>query len=101
MNDKEDDSEGKGNTILWSADDVNEYSFTVKNTERTTTVAEFFKDRYGITLRYPKMPIVYIYKVRNQCGVWLPIELVSQAYSKSKENSNDMVKNKLKYHVST
>ena len=101
MNGKEDHSEGKGNKILWSADDVHECSFTVKNAQRATTVAEYFRDRYGITLRYPKMPIVYIYKVRKQGGVWLPIEFVFQAFAKSKENSNEMVKNVLKYHVST
>ena len=64
--DKDDNSAGRGSKIFWSADDATAYSFTVKEeggTERVYTVAEFFLNKYGIKLKYPKMPIVHLNSV--------------------------------------
>ena len=65
----------KGVSIIWCADDPAEYSFEVQprkkkengNQEEVPsgevqryTVADYYKSKYGITLKYPKMPIIYV-----------------------------------------
>lgn len=98
MKDREDDSRGKGHRILWSACDPHEFSF--KHNDQEVTVESFFESQYGIKLKFPHMPILYISNICKRGGGWFPIEFCFQAFSKSKENSEDMVNNVLKYHVS-
>eukprot|EP00571_Detonula_confervacea_P016014 CAMPEP_0172307988 /NCGR_PEP_ID=MMETSP1058-20130122/8723_1 /TAXON_ID=83371 /ORGANISM="Detonula confervacea, Strain CCMP 353" /LENGTH=1152 /DNA_ID=CAMNT_0013020311 /DNA_START=101 /DNA_END=3559 /DNA_ORIENTATION=- len=95
--DRAEDSSGLGKKIIWSACDEAQYSFEVDG--QLMTVASFFKNAYGIILKYPQMPIIYIDNIgRGGRGGWLPIELAYQAFEKSKENNEEIVTNILKYH---
>ena len=60
------DKERNNKSIIWSADDKAEYSFMVKPsaTDKETdppevehTIYSYYMERYGITLKYPKVSI--------------------------------------------
>lgn len=82
---REDDSKGHGQRIILSANNPALYSFTVEGQE--TTVASYFENRYGIRLKYPSMPIIYVDDISKRGGGWYPIELVYQAFAKAKDNN--------------
>jgi len=96
------DVKANGRSIIWSCDDPNEYSFLVEprkpykkddQTEEeheaiinalppgvTHTLASYYKEKKGISLKFPYMPAVFIGK-----NEWFPLEFLSQAFGKSKD----------------
>lgn len=92
---REDDSKGYGKRIILSANDLSLHSFTVE--DKDFTVASYFDWKFGIKLQYPSLPIVYVDGISKHGGGWFPIEFVYQAFNKSKDNSNEIVLNTLKY----
>lgn len=91
-----DDARGHGERIIWAANDVSLYTFAVD--EQEMTVASYFEYKYGIRLQYPCMPIIHVDNVSKFGGGWYPIEFVYQCFAKSKDNSEEIVTNILKYH---
>jgi hypothetical protein len=81
---RDDDSKGKGKRIIVSANDPTLYSFLVDGQE--TTVAAYFENRYGVKLKYPNMPIIYVDDISKHGGGWYPIEFAYQAFAKSNDN---------------
>ena len=81
---RDDDSMGKGKRIISSANDSTLYSFLVDGEE--TTVAAYFENRYGVKLKYPNMPIIYVDDISKHGGGWYPIEFAYQAFAKAKDN---------------
>jgi hypothetical protein len=86
--------------IVWGADDENLYSFLERKREddgvppKKYTVYSYNKERYGITLRYPKMPIVFLGNKE-----WFPIEFLFQSFGKMRAaNSPEQVKAVLDYY---
>lgn len=76
--------------ILWSARDSRVYSFDFDGVE--TTVNQYFKDKYGITLKFPHMPIIFA------GNGWFPIEFVYQTFAKTRgAHSEDMKSKSLMY----
>ena len=78
-------------SIIWSADDPNEYSFEMERKEQdplSVTVRQYFLERHGITLRFPKMPLIYVGN-----GEWFPVEFLFQAFGKMKDANADHQKN--------
>ena len=57
--------QGKKEGIIWSADNAEEHSFEMKTRRATEddpdppsvthTIYTYYRDRYGITLRFPKV----------------------------------------------
>ena len=92
---REDDSKGHGKRIISAADDRLLYSFSAEGEE--LTVASYFDRKFGIKLKYPNLPIIYVDSISKHGGGWYPIEFVYQAFNKSKDNSNEIVQNTLKY----
>jgi hypothetical protein len=92
---REDDSKGYGERIRLAANDRTLYSFTVE--EKEYTVASYFEWKFGIKLKHPDLPIIYVDGISKHGGGWFPIEFVYQAFNKSKDNSNEIVQNILKY----
>jgi hypothetical protein len=84
--------------IMWGADDPSVHKFEVKDRDGenpvTHTVASYFKERYNIVLRYPKMPLIFI------GGKELfPIEFLFQRFGKLKgANLPEHVQAKLEYY---
>lgn len=93
---RDDNHASNGNKILWSACDPSLYSF--EHDGEQCTVASFWESVHGASLKYPHMPIVHVDSGTRHKGIWLPIEFLYQAFTKSKENENEMVQNILKYH---
>jgi len=89
---KNKDSKSFNRSIIWGADDVNLHSFDyVAGPDQQAikiTVAEYFWKRYGIKLRYPRMPLVSIGKRE-----WFPVEFLFQAFGKMKGANSDSQKN--------
>jgi hypothetical protein len=88
--------------ICWAADDPEEYFFEQRprkgEPEDTPvirhTLASYYEQAYGIKLRYPKMPIVFIGKKE-----WYPMEFMTQALAKtSGANNGDQVRGVLGYY---
>ena len=88
--------------IIWAADDIALYSFFERKREgeddgippKEYSVYSYFIERYGITLKYPKMPIVFLGNKE-----WFPIEFLSQCFGKMKAaNSDDQKKAVLDYY---
>ena len=84
--------------IIWGADDPEIYHFFLCKREddgaKQYTVYSYFKERYNITLKFPKMPIVFL--GNNE---WFPIEFLSQSFGKMRAaNSPDQVKAVLDYY---
>jgi hypothetical protein len=53
----------KTRMICWTADDPQDYSFEHTNAngeKEQTTVFKYYQASYGITLKYPKMPLVRV-----------------------------------------
>ena len=92
---REDDSKGHGKRIISAANDRLLYSFSVEGEE--LTVASYFDRKFGINLKYPNLPIIYVDSISKHGGGWFPIEFVYQAFNKSKDNSNEIIQNTLKY----
>jgi hypothetical protein len=100
---KPDVTRGKA-SILWVADDPDVYSFTRSENshdENKTdeeepailSVAQYFEQRHGVRLRYPKLPIVHVGD-KN----WYPIEFMYQAFERTKDaNSPTHVSDLLKH----
>ena len=44
------------------------------------------------------MPMIFVDNLSKFGGGWIPIEFVYQTFSKSKDNSEEIVTNILKYH---
>eukprot|EP00559_Dactyliosolen_fragilissimus_P005779 CAMPEP_0184858258 /NCGR_PEP_ID=MMETSP0580-20130426/3389_1 /TAXON_ID=1118495 /ORGANISM="Dactyliosolen fragilissimus" /LENGTH=1354 /DNA_ID=CAMNT_0027354333 /DNA_START=16 /DNA_END=4080 /DNA_ORIENTATION=+ len=91
-----------GNTgIIWAADDPELHSFELKPRGSAEdapvvkhTVASYYREKYRLNLRYPKLPIVYVGK-----DGWFPVEFLLQAYDKMKgSNLPDQVKGVLGYY---
>ena len=92
----------RGVGILWSACDDSVYFFEQKprkgEPEDTPvirhTIASYFEAAYGIRLKFPHMPIVFIGKKE-----WYPMEFIFQAQSKtSGANNGDQVRGVLGYY---
>lgn len=96
-------------SILWVADDPAVYSIEKGAKARSgnlhdgnktheeepviLNVAQYFEQRHGIKLRYPKLPIVHIGE-KN----WYPIEFLYQAFERTKDaNSPTHVSDLLKH----
>jgi hypothetical protein len=92
---REDDSNGYGKRIIAAANKLTLYSFVVE--EKEYTVASYFDMKFGIKLQHPDLPIIYVDGISKHGGGWFPIEFVYQAFNKSKDNSNEIVQNTLKY----
>jgi hypothetical protein len=69
-------------TFVWSANDHNDHSFEYNDGSETrkVTVNEYYKEKRGIDLLYPNMPMVYI-KSRDIQG-YFPVEMLFQAQEK-------------------
>jgi hypothetical protein len=93
---REDDSKGYGERIISTANDRKDYYFIVE--EKEYTVASYFEWKFGIKLQHPHLPIIYVDGISKHGGGWFPIEFVYQAFNKSKDNSNEIVQNILKYY---
>lgn len=86
--------------IVWAADDPSLHSFetTVKKNDgeletKVMTVADYFLERRGIRLEFPKMPIVSTPKG------FFPVEFMFQCLEKMKgANSPDHVKSSLAFN---
>ena len=91
-----DDEQGTGKDIIWAANDPSLYTFAVDGQEMT--VAAYFEKEHRITLQYPSMPMIFVDNLSKFGGGWIPIEFVYQTFSKSKDNSEEIVTNILKYH---
>ena len=65
--------------IIW---DPHSYSFAVGSDDDAPkfTVERYYRERYGIQLQHPKMPIVHVGR-----GNWFPVEFLYQAYGKAKD----------------
>ena len=61
------------------------YTFPLGNEEdaRDVTVKEYFHERYGIRLNFPRMPLIHT-KIRGRSN-WIPIEFLWQAFGKAKD----------------
>ena len=92
------DSRSNGTRIIWSAEDATQYSFKVEENGPDETVASYFEKNHRIILKYPKMPIIFLPRISKYGGGWFPIEFAYQAFAKSKENSEEMVKGILAYN---
>lgn len=105
---KPDVTRGKA-SVLWAADDPEVYcvekkpdpsgkdSMDEKKLEEekpiVLSIAQYFDVKYGIKLRYPKLPIVHIGD-KN----WYPIEFLYQAFERTKDaNSPTHVSDLLKH----
>ena len=80
--------------IIWGADDPALYSFPERKRiddgvePRVYTVFTYFKERYNVTLRYPKMPLIFLGNKE-----WFPIEFLSQSFGKMRAANNTEQKN--------
>lgn len=81
----------KHGEIIWGANDPSLYSFEERkrvddgSPKKIYTVYSYNEERYGIKLKYPCMPIVFL--GNNE---WFPIEFLSQSFGKMKvSNSTD------------
>jgi hypothetical protein len=93
---RDDDDRGKGEMVIWAANDASIYTFVVNGQEMT--VASYFETCHEIKLQYPCMPIIYVDNISKFGGGWFPIEFLYQSFAKSKDNSEEIVTNILKYH---
>ena len=50
---------------------------------RNVTVEEYFHERYGIRLNFPRMPLIHT-KIRGRSN-WIPIEFLWQSFGKAKD----------------
>ena len=89
-------------SIIWGADDPALYSFTERRRKgddetkplKEYTVVSYFKERYRINIKYPKMPIVFLGDKE-----WFPIEFLFQSFGKMKAaNSTKQVNAVLDYY---
>ncbi|KAL7551535.1 hypothetical protein ACHAWF_014721 [Thalassiosira exigua] len=94
--DREDTSGGSGKKIIWSAEDPGQFTFDYNGEQ--TTVAQYYQREHGVTLQFPQMPLLYVDNISRRGGGWIPIEFIFQAFTKSRENSEEMVNAILKYH---
>ncbi|CAF4465141.1 unnamed protein product, partial [Didymodactylos carnosus] len=66
-----------GSTITYTIDSLGQSASTqifywkIKHKQKTSTVEEYFQERYNINLRYPRLPVLKTTK-----GTYLPMELV-------------------------
>ena len=88
--------------IIWGADDPNLYSFEMTKSDnedtgipsRKYTVYTYNKERYDLTLKFPKMPIVFLGNKE-----WFPLEFLYQTFGKMRAaNSPEHVKAVLDYY---
>ena len=86
--------------IIWGADDPALYSFPERKRiddgvePRVYTVFTYYKERYNVTLRYPKMPLIFLGNKE-----WFPIEFLSQSFGKMRAaNKPEQVKAVLEYY---
>lgn len=86
--------DGSGPPIVWVADDPEQYHFQCRGV--TYTVYNYMRERHGLTLKFPKMPIV-----STKYG-YFPIEFLFQAMGLMKgANSDDQKNVVLAYHDAT
>eukprot|EP00588_Corethron_pennatum_P003372 CAMPEP_0194288282 /NCGR_PEP_ID=MMETSP0169-20130528/36486_1 /TAXON_ID=218684 /ORGANISM="Corethron pennatum, Strain L29A3" /LENGTH=864 /DNA_ID=CAMNT_0039035237 /DNA_START=14 /DNA_END=2608 /DNA_ORIENTATION=+ len=98
-------------SIKWAADDPSIHKFTPKPRQHegedqenapplvTYTVASYFLEKYGIRLKYPKMPIVCTGKGPGNIIEWFPIEFLFQSFGEMKNsNSPEQVQDVLKFY---
>ena len=85
------DQEHNSAMITWGADDPDLHSFPERKRvedgvpPKIYTVASYFKEKYNITLKYPKMPIVFLGNKE-----WFPMEFLYQNFGKMRgANSQD------------
>ncbi len=86
--------------IIWGADNTDLYSFEERKRvddgvpPKVYSVFSYFRERYGYTLRFPKMPIVFLGNKE-----WFPIEFLSQSFGKMKNaNTPEQVDAVLDYY---
>ena len=86
--------------IIWGADDPALYSFPERKRiddgvePRVYTVFSYYKERYNVALRYPKMPLIFLGNKE-----WFPIEFLSQSFGKMRAaNKPEQVKAVLDYY---
>jgi hypothetical protein len=88
--------------IIWGADDERLYSFEERKREddgvppKKYTVYSYNKERYGITLRYPKMPIVFLGNKE-----WFPVEFLFQSFGKIKAANSPEQKKAVRDYYNT
>jgi len=65
----------------------------------TYTVYSYFQEKYGIRLKYPKMPMICTGKGRGRVYEWFPVELLFQSFGKMKNtNEPQQVQDVLKFY---
>ena len=109
--------------IRWGCDDPTEYSFTVPGRAPdqppelqgegadaeappppppiTHTVASYYLEAYGIRLRYPKMPLIKVGRIRIRgqfTDLWFPIEFFTQAFGKTRDADNQKLTAALQFN---
>lgn len=109
--------------IRWACDDPSEHSFTVPGRSSdqppelqgegadseappppppvTHTIASYYLEAYGIRLRYPKMPLIKIGRIRIRgqfVDLWFPIEFFTQAFGKTRDADNQKLTAALQFN---
>ena len=80
------DQQQGGLVVIW---DPSTYTFPLGSPNhnevdaRNVTVAEYFHERYGIRLNFPRMPLIHT-KIRGRSN-WIPIEFLWQSFGKAKD----------------
>ena len=96
------DMQREKQSIIWGADDPALYSFTERRKKgddeskplKEYTIVSYFRERYRIEIKYPKMPIVFLGDKE-----WFPIEFLFQSFGKMKAaNSPQQVNAVLDYY---
>jgi hypothetical protein len=73
--------ESEGEEIMWAADDPEVYQFAVRRKDEegnevvgeSTTVCDYYRERYDIKLKFPKMPLI-----RISDKEYFPVEFLRQ-----------------------
>ena len=61
--------------IAWDMSPTTE--FTMKNGESVSLV-KYYADKYGITIRDTKQPLIVSYQRKRRAGIWRPISLIPE-----------------------
>ena len=107
---RQDQSRDGAPFIIWGADDENLHKFILhdksseedgekkeeeeQKEQKVLTVQRYFKERWGLNLKFPKMPIVFV-----GMNEWYPIEFIFQRFGKMKAaNESEQIKAVLDYY---
>mmetsp|Transcript_15832 Transcript_15832/g.24306 ORF Transcript_15832/g.24306 Transcript_15832/m.24306 type:complete len:1247 (-) Transcript_15832:149-3889(-) len=67
------------NPVIWSAND-HTFEYKRDGEAKTVSIPEYYEEQYGIKIKYPCMPVVFIKDGRREG--YFPIEFIFQAFGK-------------------